>query len=148
VRPGSFSVLRYIREIKRLQAKHEQFMSGLTLVFTEQKVLTRRFFESTVAKIRAIYKMANRDADNWLKNIMAPMETQVREHQIQLRRRLESIKRIHQASDTLEDRIKELEQIRDSIRAQEQGLDTRVEAIMQLLHPQQRVEDSLLNAAS
>jgi hypothetical protein len=148
VRPGSFSVLRYIREIKRLQAKHEQFMSGLTLVFTEQKVLTRRFFESTVAKIRAIYKMANRDADNWLKNIMAPMETQVREHQIQLRRRLESIKRIHQASDTLEDRIKELEQIRDSIRTQEQSLDTRVETIMQLLHPQQPTEDSLLNAAS
>ncbi len=147
VRPGSYSVLRYVREIKRLQAKHEQFMRGLTLVFTEQKVLTRKFFESTVAKIRAIYKMANRDADNWLKNIMAPMETQVREHQIQLRRRLESIKRIHQASDTLEDRIKELEQIRDGIRAQEQGLDTRTEAIMQLLHAPARSEESLLSAA-
>jgi len=36
---------------------------------------------------------------------MAPMETQVREHQLQLRRRLESIKRIHKATDTLEDRI-------------------------------------------
>ncbi|UCH52793.1 MAG: dynamin family protein [Pseudomonadota bacterium] len=147
LRPGSFSVLRYIREIKRLQTKHDQFMSGLTLVFTEQKALTRRFFESTVAKIRAIYKMANRDADNWLKNIMAPMETQVREHQIQLRRRLESIKRIHQASDTVEDRIKELEQIRDGIRAQEQGLNDRVEAVMQLLHPPQPAEDSILGVA-
>jgi len=39
---------------------------------------------------------------------MAPMETQVREHQIQLKHRLESIKRIHQATDTLEDRINEL----------------------------------------
>jgi len=42
--------------------------------------------------------------------IMSPMESQVREHQIQLRRRLESIKRIHQASDTLEDRVAEIEQ--------------------------------------
>jgi hypothetical protein len=148
VRPGGYSVLRYIREIKRLQAKHDQFMSGLTLMITEQKALTRKFFESTVAKIRAIYKMANRDADNWLKNIMAPMETQVREHQIQLRRRLESIKRIHQASDTLEDRIKELEQIRDGIRAQAQGLDTHVDGIMQLLHPQQPAEDSILGLAA
>ena len=31
------------------------------------------------------------------------MESQVREHQVQLRRRLESIKRIHKARDTLED---------------------------------------------
>jgi hypothetical protein len=148
VRPGGYSVLRYIREIKRLQAKHDQFMSGLTLMITEQKALTRKFFESTVAKIRAIYKMANRDADNWLKNIMAPMETQVREHQIQLRRRLESIKRIHQASDTLEDRIKELEQIRDGIRTQEQGLNSRADTILQLLHPDQPSEDSLLGVAS
>jgi len=60
-------------------------------VFTEQQVLTRKFFESSVAKVRAIYRMANRDADGWLKTIMSPMESQVREHQILLRRRLESI---------------------------------------------------------
>jgi prefoldin subunit 5 len=46
---------------------------------------------------------------------MAPMETQVREHQLQLRRRLESIKRIHKATDTLEDRISELEQMEHNI---------------------------------
>jgi hypothetical protein len=132
-RPGSFSVTRYLREIKRLQAKHEQFMKGFSLVFTEQQSLTRKFFESSVAKIRAIYKMANRDADNWLRNLMSPMESQVREHQIQLRRRLESIKRIHQASDTLEDRLRELEQARDGVREQERQLESRVETIMGLL---------------
>jgi hypothetical protein len=132
-RPGNFSVTRYLREIKRLQAKHEQFMKGFSLVFTEQQSLTRKFFESSVAKIRAIYKMANRDADNWLRNLMSPMESQVREHQIQLRRRLESIKRIHQASDTLEGRLQELEQARDAVRDQERQLESRVEKIMGLL---------------
>jgi len=46
------------------------------------------------------------------------MESQVREHQLQLRRRLESIKRIYKATDTLEDRIAELEAIEKSIQAQ------------------------------
>jgi len=46
------------------------------------------------------------------------MESQVREHQLQLRRRLESIKRIYKATDTLEDRISELETIEKSISAQ------------------------------
>ena len=135
VRPGSFSVTRYQREIRRLQTKHDQFMKGLSVLFTEQQVLTRKFFESSVAKIRAIYKMATRDADAWLKNIMSPMESQVREHQIQLRRRLESIKRIHQASDTLEERIRELEQSRDVMQEQERNLNTHADRIMALLQP-------------
>ena len=138
-KPASFSVTRYVREIKRLHARNDQFMKGFSLMFTEQKVLTRKFFESSVAKIRAIYKTANRDSDNWLRNLMSPMESQVREHQIQLRRRLESIKRIHQASDTLEDRLHELEQIRDGVRDQERHLENRIDTIMQLL----KVEEPL-----
>jgi hypothetical protein len=134
IKPGGFSVTRYLREIKRLQDRHDQYMKGMSLVMTEQRALTRKFFESSVAKVRAIYKMANRDADNWLKTIMSPMESQVREHQVQLRRRLESIKRIHQASDTLEERVLELEQIRDGIREQEKNLESQVESVMQMIN--------------
>jgi hypothetical protein len=133
IKPGGFSVTRYLREIKRLEQKHEQFMSGLSLVFTEQQILTRKFFESSVAKVRAIFRMAHRDADAWLKTIMSPMESQVREHQILLRRRLESIKRIHKATDTLEDRIKELDQIRENINEQGKALEKRVNTIAPLL---------------
>jgi hypothetical protein len=141
IKPGAFSVTRYLREIKRLQDRHDQYMKGVSLVFTEQRALTRKFFESSVAKVRAIYKMANRDADNWLKTIMSPMESQVREHQVQLRRRLESIKRIHQASDTLEERVLELEQIRDGIREQEKNLESRVQAVMQVINFDKSGED-------
>jgi chromosome segregation ATPase len=134
IKPGGFSVTRYLREIKRLQERHDQYMKGMSLVLTEQQSLTRKFFESSVAKVRAIYKMANRDADNWLKTIMSPMESQVREHQVQLRRRLESIKRIHQASDTLEERVQELEQIRDGISEQEKNLESRIGSVMQVIN--------------
>jgi hypothetical protein len=129
-KPGSFSVTRYLREIKRLETKHDQYMRGTSVLFTEQQALSRKFFESSVAKIRAIFKMANRDADQWLRNIMSPMESQVREHQILLRRRLESIKRIHQATDTLDERIRELDGIRDNIKEQEKNLETRAGKIL------------------
>ncbi len=137
VKPGSFSITRYLREVKRLQTKHEQFTHSLSLVFTEQKAVTRKFYESSVAKVRAIFKMANRDADAWLRTIMNPMEAQVRERQIQLRRRLESIKHIHQASDTLEDRLSELEQIRDGIKEQHKALEQRAQAILASLNSEE-----------
>ncbi|KPK12244.1 MAG: GTPase [Acidithiobacillales bacterium SG8_45] len=142
IKPSSFSVTRYVREIKRLEKKHEQFMSGISLMMTEQKVVSQKFYDSAVAKVRAIYKMANRDADNWLKNIMSPMESQVREHQIQLRRRLESIKRIHQASDTLQDRVKELEETRKIVREQEKVFNDRAEKLLVQLKAEDKSIDT------
>ncbi len=133
IKPHGFSVMKYLREIKRVEDKHMQFFSGMSLLVTEQKSVTRRFYESAVARIRAIFATANRDADNWLRTIMSPMESQVREHQIQLRRRLESIKRIHKASDTLDDRLNELKDVRDGIHAQDQALERQAETITQIL---------------
>lgn len=133
IRPTGFSVMRYVREIRRIQEKHEVFMSGLSLLMTEQRHVVRGFFESAVNKIRAIYVSTNRDADDWLKDMMAPMESQVREHQAQLRRRLESIKRIHQASDTLEARMAELAQVIEEIGGQRQAAQavlTRITTIL------------------
>jgi hypothetical protein len=77
--------------------------------------LTQRFFEEVTVQVRKSFEHANRDAESWLKAIMAPMEIQIREHQIQLKRRLESIKRIHQATDTLEERIEELAHVEERL---------------------------------
>ena len=134
IKPSGFSVMRYMRELKRLQTKHEQFINSMSMMMMEQKAVSKSFYDTVVSKIRAIFKMANRDADNWLKNIMSPMESQVREHQVQLRRRLESIKRIHQASDTLEDRLDELNTAREAVRKQELDLESRLGKVLDLLH--------------
>ena len=52
---------------------------------------------------------ANRDADYWLRAQMSPLENQVREVQRQMKHRLESVRRIHEAAEGLEDRIDEVE---------------------------------------
>jgi predicted GTPase len=108
----AFSLLRYQKELTRLeQAYQNQINTVFTMLTTEQHALTARFFETVASRIVHVYNITNREAEGWLKAIMSPMESQVREHQIQLRRRLESVKRIHKATDTLEDRIGELEQM-------------------------------------
>jgi hypothetical protein len=133
IKPRRFSINKYQREIKRLIERHEHFIRGLSMVITEQMVLGRRFYDSAVSSVRRVFQRANRDSDDWLKTIMSPMESQVREHQVQLRRRLESIKRIHKASDTLEDRLAELEHVQDGIKRQRANMDeliTKVEKVL------------------
>jgi len=122
--PASFSLLRYEKEIDRLEAWCDTHLNTMFQLLRHDKGhLTQKFFEEVAMQVRRAFEHANRHAEGWLKAIMAPMETQVREHQIQLKRRLESIKRIHQATDTLEERIGELTHVESSLAAQIAALD-------------------------
>lgn len=114
--PESFSTLRYEKEIDRLEAAfNRQINTTLILVTTEKHALTQKFFETVAVQARRTFELANRDVEQWLRAVMSPLETQVREYQIQLKRRLESVKRIHQATDTLEDRVEELKHSEDGV---------------------------------
>jgi hypothetical protein len=130
-----FSLLRYQKEIKRLEnAYNQQFNNLFTLMTTEQYLLTTRFFETVANRVVQVFEIANREAESWLRAIMSPMESQVREHQMQLRRRLESVKRIHKAADTLGDRINELVQMENEANRQLAELNRAAEHISAHLH--------------
>lgn len=122
--PAAFSLLRYEKEIDRLEAGfNTHFNTLLTMMTHAKRGLTQRFFETVALQVRRTFELANRDVDHWLRAIMAPLETQVREYQLQLKRRLESVKRIHQATDTLEDRVKELAHMQAALDGQLAELD-------------------------
>jgi hypothetical protein len=132
--PPPFSVLKYQKEIERLErAYNSNFNTLWNMVSKAKFALMRRFFETVASRAKHVFDVANRDVEGWLKAVMAPLETQVREHHLQLRRRLESIRRIHQASDELEDRITELEQARDVLVTQLNGLSAELEAIDEIV---------------
>ncbi|MDP2433386.1 MAG: dynamin family protein [Pseudomonadota bacterium] len=129
-----FSILRYRKEIQRLEnAYDQQFNTFYTFLTTEQYTLTSRFFETLASRVVQVFEVLNKDVDGWLKAVMSPMEGQVREHQMQLRRRLESVKRIHKAADTLEGRIGELDQMYLDVSRQIAELDNLANHIRGLL---------------
>ena len=95
--------------------------------------LMKRFFETIASRAKHAYVIANRDVEAWLKAVMSPLETQVKEHQLQLKRRLDSIRRIHIASDELEDRIDELEAARAALDEQIRGLQRQIADVDQVI---------------
>ena len=117
--PPPFSMLKYQKEIDRLEHAYNQHFNTLWNMLSSAKFsLTKRFFETIATRVKHVYDIANRDVESWLRATMSPLETQVREHHLQLRRRLESVKRIHRASGELEDRIGELEQQDEALAGQ------------------------------
>jgi hypothetical protein len=134
--PTTFSLLRYEKELDRLQAWCDDHLNTMVSLLThDKKNITQKFFEEVATQVRRAFEHANRDAEVWLRAVMAPMETQVREHQIQLKRRLESIKRIHQATDTLEDRIVELDGVEKNLLQQIEALEEIVQRVQDMLVP-------------
>lgn len=125
---------KFQHEISRLEAKHSDLKTTRTLFFREQMSITNRFYESVCSASRKIFDGALRDANNWNNNLMVPMETYVREHHTQLRRRLESVKRIHKASDTVETRLKELVTMQATLHEQNQQFNTFKTQLTDLLN--------------
>ncbi len=122
--PEAFSTRRYERDLDRLERVfNTQLNTTLRLMTTGKQALTERFFDSIAVEARRTFELANRDVEQWLRTVMAPLETQVREYQLQLKRRLESIKRIHEATGTLEGRVEELNQANELLRVQLDELD-------------------------
>ena len=128
--PPSFSMLKYHKEIDRLERAYNQHFNTLWNMLSKAKFsLTQGFFETVASRVKHVYDVANADVETWLRAVMSPLESHVREHHLELRRRLESVKRIHVATGELEVRIGELEQQYEASASQTAEMNRLVAAI-------------------
>ena len=133
--PQTFSLLRFQKEFDRLERSFRTQFDTLSRMLTNEKLtVMQKFFETLASQVRRVYLYANKEVEVWLRAVMAPMEMQIRERQMQLRRRLESIKRVHFATDTLEDRIAELEQVETTLLHQLEGIHYLAREIERILN--------------
>jgi hypothetical protein len=120
--PLPLSLARYRDEVDALEALYTRQFGTATLIITSRSTLLARFFDAIVANVRRSVHGANGDVEAWLKVLMAPLESQVRQHKEQLRQRLSAIERIHDAGDSLEQKIAAFEARRAALAQQQSAL--------------------------
>jgi hypothetical protein len=103
--PMPLSLARYRAEVDAIEAIYLKQFGTTTLLITSRGTLLERFFDSIAAHLKRTFRAANADVEAWLKVIMAPLEAQIRQHREQLRHRQASIQRIHDATESLEQKI-------------------------------------------
>ncbi len=104
--PATFNLRDCEKEVGRLNlwcSKH--INTTLSLLTQDKRKITQRFFEEVTLSVRQAVKKASRECAAWVNNISIPLETQVREYEEQLERRVEAVSRIHKASNSLEERL-------------------------------------------
>jgi uncharacterized protein YdcH (DUF465 family) len=135
--PMVFSLGRHSAELVRLNTLCDQRFGAVTLATTEKSIVMRQFLESIATRLREIYVAASKDAHSWLRAVMAPIEGQVREHQAQLKKRMDSVRRILDANESLDDRIQEIEGAKEDAQEKIKGLRDLKKAFEEALagHP-------------
>jgi len=107
--PMSFSLDTYLAEIDRAENTYKNHFGALAVLTHDKWTLIERFFDTVVSKSRELFTAAERDTEAWTRSLLPPLELQVREQRARLKKRAESVQRIRDAQDSLDDRIAELE---------------------------------------
>ena len=126
VTPMPFSLEKYMKEVAMIEQLYHKQFGATTVMTTPQIVLMQKFFDSIASRVRQCLLQANRDVEAWLKVVMAPLEAQIGEHKLQLKRRKKSIEKIHLATDSLEEKLLSFEQMQLELDTQRAML-TRLE---------------------
>jgi hypothetical protein len=107
-KPTGFSLQQKIAEIDRLNEVFDQQFGALSLLTNEKWVLTRKFFESIALELKKVYLAALADGSTWVNSLLVPIESQLKLQQSQLSARMETVKRVLEASDQLDQSLSQL----------------------------------------
>ncbi len=120
--PMPFSLDKYREEIRMIEGVYHKQFNTTAILTTPQVVLMQKFFDSIASRVKQSFLQANRDVEAWLKVVMAPLEAQIWEHKKQLKKRRQSIERIHEATENLEEKVQALEKLQADLDAQKKTL--------------------------
>lgn len=98
----------YQAAFQELGRRTEAFCRDPINILTEKHFLVRRFFLNIAAEARALFERARQESEAWLRNALGPLTSQITDYKIAIERRIESIRRIHDNIDNLQERLKEL----------------------------------------
>lgn len=117
-KPKFFSMAKYKRDFERLYNEAEAYRNSPVTTMTEQSFVVKKFFISMVSHARNTFFKAHQEAEAWGKAAMAPLVSRIKEHKLQMEKRLESLRKINESRDTLQNRVAELEKIAKKLKTQ------------------------------
>ena len=113
--PPSLNLDKFQNQLHKLTEETDRFCSDPVHIMMEKRFLVRKFASSLVAEARAVFTAERTECQNWLRDALAPLTQQVREHKMHIDRRLANIHQIDENIETLEARMKDLDARRKTL---------------------------------
>jgi len=128
-RAKMFLTNKYKRDIERINREAEAFRKSPVTAMTEQSFVIKKFFISLVSSVRNTFYTASLDAKSWHKSALSPLFTRLKEQKYLIDKRLESLGKISESRETLQQRIVELETSAEKLNNQLADINMLTETI-------------------
>jgi hypothetical protein len=113
--PKMFSIMRHLTDLELLTQEAEIFRNSPVTAMTEKHFVVKRFFVAMVSKARDIFFQARQEINAWIKICLEPLVYEIHNHHDNIEQHLQDLKKISISRETLNDRIRELEQQHEAI---------------------------------
>lgn len=121
--PPPLNLERYRLAMRQLERKADAFAHDPLNVVIEKRFLIRKFYHGFVNQARVIYAQAHADCAFWQKRVLQPIYAQLKEHERVLGRRVANVQAIRDNLDTLDERVRLLEQQHGALSERNRALD-------------------------
>lgn len=141
--PPKLDMADFSRRMARLESVTEAFCKDPINVMTEKHFLVRKFFMGLGRQVETIFSETYKMADNWTKQVLAPLRQQIDEHRENLENRSRSLMRIHQDAAELQNNIEALQDEVFVLQQQSTMLDKLLLRLMQDAKPSTKPDQAL-----
>jgi len=121
--PPALSLEHARQGLLDLAQQTTDFCNDPVNILTEKHFLIRKFYTGLVAASENVFEQAREECEVWLRVSLKPLMTQIRDYKTQIEHRLESVMKIHNNIDTLEERIRELIQRQTGLLKQRETIE-------------------------
>ena len=108
--PPVLNLERHIQRMHSLHQSTERFCRDPVNVMTEKHFLVRRFYNGLVSQARELFTQLRVELDAWVNSALMPLSMQLKEHQKLLESKVENLRKVAGDINTLQERVRQLEQ--------------------------------------
>jgi len=113
--PPNLSLVPYVMEFKKLEARAEEFRNSASVVVIEQNFVIQKFFITMVSEARKIFADCHGNARSWFQAVGAQVQGQIMEHKRTIDQDMETLKKVHENMDNISSRMVELDNAHNNL---------------------------------
>ncbi|MBF0264910.1 MAG: dynamin family protein [Gammaproteobacteria bacterium] len=107
--PG-FSIKKHVEDMVKLHLEAEDYRNSSLTTMTEQSFVIKSFFITLVSQARNIFFIMNKEASEWQKTALSPLNKQLKSHKNEVTKRLDQLKKISESKESIEEQGKRIKQ--------------------------------------
>jgi hypothetical protein len=121
--PPPLTLERHLEAMHTLKENAQHFCHDPINIAKYKDVMVKNFYDGLVEEARQQFELTRLDTEHWLRGALGPLNGQIMERQNLMLKRVENLRNLKDNLTSVQERIKQLDQQRLSLKKQGEQLD-------------------------